>query len=141
MPGIKIVVLFILFFGCISCAFVEPKQVTRYDSECDIAYDQYTLGLSDTFGRGVIIGDNNIGFSSDIYAFLANDGSCADSECLRWLRSILVTAAVDIIAAGGYAVIANVVNTASKDQLCEQAPPVEPNEKKIILEEDLSKII
>ena len=122
---------------CTSCVFLEPKQVVKYDADCDIHYKQYTVGVTDNPGRGVVVRedrDNSILVSADIYSALY---SCGDGECVRLLRDVMKLVAVDTLFASSVAIAGNTVQWLEKEKECMEVRP----SKKEIVEEDLGTII
>ncbi len=132
----KRLVLILPTLLCTSCVFFEPRQVVKYDEDCDIHYRQYTVGIADNPGRGVVIRegrDNSILVSPDIYSALY---SCGGGDCVRLLRDVMKVVAVDTLFASSVAIAGNTVQWLEKEKDCKEVKP----SKKEIIEEDLGKI-
>jgi len=121
-----------LFFVS-GCTFFEPKPVVKYDSDCQIYFQQYTLGVSDNPGQGIVLNDNNILISANYYSLLR---SCSNNGCLELIRDLMQALAIDTLFAGSVAIAGNTLSWMQKEKDCKE---IEPRKNEVI-EEDLGNI-
>ena len=115
------------------CAFLEPKPIVKYDAKCQIHFQQYTLGIADNPGKGVVLNDDEILVSSSYYSLLQD---CSGNGCLELVRKLMQSLAIDVLFAGTVAIAGNTISWMQKEQDCKE---IEPG-KAAVVEEDLGKI-
>ena len=116
-----------------SCTFFEPKPVVQYDADCQIYFQQYTLGVSDNPGQGVALMGDKIFVSANYYSLLR---SCSDSDCLKLVRDLMQAVAIDALFAGSVAIAGNTISWMQKEKDCKEID----QRKHEVIEEDLGKI-